>query len=96
MTSTSRAARNTSSGSWWSACACCRASSRRKEAIRALEPRVERLRELLFKRFSVPLSPYILTLAELRHKHQQELPLIREILKEGRTIHGKDIKELLS
>ena len=67
-----------------------------KESVKALEPRVERLRELLFKRFSAPLSPYIQTLSELRHKHHQKLPLIREILKEGRTIFGKDLKELLS
>ncbi len=67
-----------------------------KEGAKAVGPRIERLRNLLFKRFSVPLSPYILTLSELRHKHNQKLPLILEILKEGRTIYGKDIKELLS
>ncbi len=66
-----------------------------KEGATALEPRIERLRELLFKRFSVPLSPYIQTLSELREKHQQKLPLIGEILKDGRTIYGQEIKELL-
>lgn len=67
-----------------------------KESAKALEPRVERLRELLFRRFSIPLAPYIQTLAELRQKHDRGLPLIREILKDGRTIYGKDLKELLA
>ncbi|MEK7857578.1 MAG: nucleotidyltransferase domain-containing protein [Elusimicrobiota bacterium] len=67
-----------------------------KEGLEALEPRVERLSALLFKRFNVPLSHYIQTLPELLRKHHQKLPLIREILKDGRTIYGKDIKELLS
>ncbi len=67
-----------------------------KERLKVLEPRVERLRALLFKRFNVPLSSYIQTLSELRNKHRRKLPLIREILKDGRTIYGKDIKELLS
>ena len=67
-----------------------------KEGQKALEPRVERLRAMLFKRFSVPLSPYIQTLPELRRKHERKLPLIREILKDGQTIYGKAIGELLS
>lgn len=67
-----------------------------KESLRILEPRIELLRALLFKRFSVPLSPYIQTLSELRRKSRRKLPLIREILKDGRTIYGKDIKEILS
>ena len=67
-----------------------------KKGVKALELRIENLRESLFKRFSVPLSPYVQTLSELRHKHQQKLPLIREILKDGQTIFGKEIKELLS
>lgn len=67
-----------------------------KESAKALAPRVERLRELLFKRFSLPLSPYIQTVSELRRKHARKLPLIREILQDGRCIFGKDIKELLA
>mgnify|MGYP001582770662 CR=1 FL=1 len=67
-----------------------------KEGVQTVEARVEHLRDLLFRRFNVPLSPCIQTLSELRHKHQRKLPLIREILKDGRTIYGKDIKELLS
>lgn len=67
-----------------------------KESLKALEPRVERLRALLFKRFNVGLSPYVQTLSELRRKHERRLPLIREILKDGRTIYGKDLKDLLS
>ena len=66
-----------------------------KGGLKALEPRVERLRAMLFARFSVPLSPYIQTLSELRSKYDRELPLIKEILKDGLTIYGKEIKELL-
>jgi predicted nucleotidyltransferase len=66
-----------------------------KEGLKALEPRVERLSALLFKRFSVPLSPYIQAMSELRRKYNRKLPLIQEILKDGLTIYGKDIKELL-
>lgn len=67
-----------------------------KDSVKALEPRIECLRTLLFKRFSMPLSPYIQTLLDLRKKHHRELPLIREILKDGRLIFGQDIKELLA
>lgn len=67
-----------------------------KASAKLLEPGIERLRELLFKRFSVPLSPYIQTVPDLRRKFQQGLPLIREILKDGRTIYGQEIKELLA
>ncbi|MFA6316502.1 MAG: nucleotidyltransferase domain-containing protein [Elusimicrobiota bacterium] len=66
------------------------------ERLKALDLRIDRLRDLLFRRFSVPLSPYIQTLPELRRKHHQKLPLVREILKDGLTIFGKDIKELLA
>jgi len=67
-----------------------------KEALKVLEPRIERLRALLFQRFSMPLSPYVQTLSELRRNHHRKLPLIGSILKDGRTIYGKDIKELLA
>ncbi len=67
-----------------------------KAGVKAIEPRIEELRAALFRRFNAPLSPYIQTLSELRRKHRQKLPLIGGILKDGRTIYGKDIKELLS
>jgi predicted nucleotidyltransferase len=66
-----------------------------KECLKTVEPRVERLRDLLFRRFSIPLSPYIQTLRELRHKYDRKLPLVLGIMKERPTIYGKDIKELL-
>ncbi len=65
-------------------------------SLKDLEPKLERLKDALFRRFHVPLSPYIQTLPELRRKHHRKLPLIGEILKEGRTIYGKDVKELLA
>lgn len=66
-----------------------------KDAAKGVEERLERLRSLLSRRFSVPLSPYVQALSELRHKHDTKLPLIGEILKDGRTIYGKDLKEML-
>lgn len=66
-----------------------------KDSLKAVELRIEKLRSLLFQRFSVPLSPYVQTLSELRWKHEQKLPLVREILKDGRTVYGKEIRELL-
>ncbi|MBI5595428.1 MAG: nucleotidyltransferase domain-containing protein [Elusimicrobia bacterium] len=66
-----------------------------KGSIEALEPKLEQLKEALFRRFHVPLSPYVKTLPELRQNHHRKLPLIREILKDGRTIYGKEVKELL-
>lgn len=67
-----------------------------KDSLKALGPRIERLRTLLFRRFSVPLSPYVQTLHELRRKHHRKLPLVREILRDGRTVYGTDIRELVS
>jgi len=67
-----------------------------KESLKSIEPRLEKLRGLLFQRFSVPLSPYVQTLRELKEKHHHGLPLVREILKDGRTVYGKELKELLA
>jgi len=69
---------------------------REKENAKPLEPRIEKLRLELFRRFHLSLSPYVRTVSELRRKHERGLPLIEEILKDGRTIYGRDPKELLS
>jgi predicted nucleotidyltransferase len=66
-----------------------------KENMKRLEPRIENLRALLFRRFNLSLSPYVQTVSELRQKHERKLPLIQEILKDGHLIFGKDLKELL-
>jgi len=60
-----------------------------------LESHIQELRTLLYKQFSIPLSPYIQPLAEIKAKYKRKLPLILKILKEGQGIYGKDIKELL-
>lgn len=62
---------------------------------RELENRIQELRTLIYKKFSIPLSPYIQPLAELRAKHKKKLPLILRILEEGQCIYGTDLKELL-
>ncbi|MBU2572482.1 MAG: nucleotidyltransferase domain-containing protein [Elusimicrobia bacterium] len=60
-----------------------------------IEQRIQDLRTLVYRRFSIPLSPYIQQLAEIKAKYKQKLPLILKILKEGQGIYGKDLKELL-
>ena len=60
-----------------------------------LEQHIQDLRMLVYKKFSIPLSPYIQPLAEIRAKLKKKLPLILRILKEGQSIYGKDLKELL-
>lgn len=67
-----------------------------KEHQKALEPSLERLGSGLSKRFGIPLSPYVQTLSNLREKYNRKLPLILRILKEGKLIHGKELKELLA
>ena len=67
-----------------------------REGKMHLEPRIEKLRLELWRSFHLALSPYAETVADLRLKHKRKLPLILEILKDGRVIHGKEIKELLS
>ena len=60
-----------------------------------VEQRLQDLRTLVYRKFSIPLSPYIQALAGIKAKHKKKLPLILRILEEGRTIYGKDLKELL-
>ena len=67
-----------------------------KPSLKAVEPDIDKLRQLLAQKFSISLSPYLQTLAELKHKHAEKLPLISEILKEGQRLYGKELKELLS
>ena len=60
-----------------------------------LEQRIQDLRTLVYRKFSIPLSPYIQPLAEIRAKLKKKLPLILRILEDGQSIYGKDLKELL-
>ena len=60
-----------------------------------LEQRIQDLRTLVYRKFSIPLSPYIQPLAEIRAKLKKKLPLILRILEEGQSLYGKDLKELL-
>lgn len=59
------------------------------------EQRIQELRILIYKKFSIPLSPYIQPLVDLKAKYKNKLPLILRILKEGQCLYGKDLKELL-
>lgn len=64
-------------------------------SAKELEQRIQELRTLIYRKFSIPLSPYIQPLAEIRAKHKKKLPLILRILEEGLCIYGKDLRELL-
>jgi predicted nucleotidyltransferase len=65
-------------------------------AKEGLEPNLEKLRSLLAREFNIPFSPYVQTLAEIREKHRKKLPVVENIIKQGRCLYGKDLKELLS
>ncbi len=67
-----------------------------KEDLKSLQPALDNLGELLIRQFGMALSPYAQSLADFRHKHAQHLPLIKEILKDGQCLYGKEPKELLS
>ena len=64
-------------------------------SAKELEQHIQDLRTLVYRKFSIPLSPYIQPLAEIKAKHKKKLPLIFRILEEGQCIYGKDFKELL-
>ncbi len=67
-----------------------------KAAKAGLEPDWDNLGDLLSRQFNIPLSPYVQTLAELREKHHRKLPVVENILKQGRCLFGKPLKELIS
>lgn len=67
-----------------------------KAAKTKLEPNLDDLGSLLSRQFSIPFSPYVQTLAEIREKHHRKLPVVENILKQGRCLFGKPLKELLS
>ncbi len=69
--------------------------TRDEATAKEIDWRIQELRTLVYKKFSIPLSPYIQSLAEIKTKHEKKLPLILRILKEGQTLYGKDLKELL-
>ena len=64
-------------------------------STKSIENSIQDLRTLIYRQFSIPLSPYIQPLAEIKAKYKQKSPLILKILKEGQGIYGKDLKELL-
>ena len=64
-------------------------------SAKEIEQRIQDLRTLIYRKFSIPLSPYIQPLAEIRTKYRKKLPLILRILKEGQCIYGKKLEEIL-
>lgn len=69
--------------------------ARDEESAKELAQRLQELRTLIYRKFSIPVSPYIQPLAALRTKYKNKLPLILRILKDNQRVYGKDIKELL-
>ena len=64
--------------------------------LKRVEPELEKLRKLLAQRFNIPFSPYAQTVAGMREKHHKKLPLVERMLKEGQTLYGPSLQELLS
>lgn len=64
-------------------------------SAKELDRRIQGLRTLIYTKFSIPLSPYIQSLTEIKAKYKIKLPVVLRILAEGQCIYGKDLKELL-
>ncbi|MBU1862214.1 MAG: nucleotidyltransferase domain-containing protein [Candidatus Omnitrophica bacterium] len=56
----------------------------------------DQLSIVLAKKFSAAISPYILTMAEIKEKHLKKQPLIKAILESNRLIYGKPIERILA
>ena len=69
--------------------------TRDASSAKDMEQRIQELRTLVYRKFGIPLSPYIQPLAGIKAKYRQKLPLIIRILKEGQSMYGKELKELL-
>jgi predicted nucleotidyltransferase len=52
--------------------------------------------EALEEEYGVRLSPVVLTLAEARFQAQEDATLLREILRDGRSVHGGPLEDLLN
>ena len=46
--------------------------------------------------YGIVVSPYILSLAELKEKYQQKLPIVRNILKTYKLIDGQPLEKLIA
>ena len=64
-----------------------------KAAFAAVEAPADALRSLVGRRFNIPISPIIQTLAEVRRK--RSLPLYANILRDGRLLYGTQLNILL-
>ncbi len=57
---------------------------------------IDRLGLTIAKEFSVALSPYILTKAELIRKYSKKIPIIKSILADNKLIYGEPIERVLA
>lgn len=56
----------------------------------------DHLSVIIAKEFSVALSPYILTKAELLKKYSKKAPIIKSILTDNKLIYGEPIERILA
>jgi predicted nucleotidyltransferase len=55
-----------------------------------------RMLEVLHEEYGVRPSPVVLTLAEARRQAREDSSLLRDVLRDGRCVHGRRLEDLLN
>jgi len=66
------------------------------KTLSVIEEKVSELRSALFKTYNITLAPFYISVVKFRQLAKQSKPPVKNIIKEGRVIAGKSIKELLN
>jgi predicted nucleotidyltransferase len=66
------------------------------KTLSVIEEKVSELRSALFKTYNITLAPFYISVVKFRQLAKQSKPPVKNIIKEGRVISGKSIKELLN
>lgn len=61
-----------------------------------IEEKVSELQSALFKTYNITLAPFYISTVKFRRLGSQSKPPVNNIIKEGRVIAGKTIKDLLN
>ena len=57
---------------------------------------MDNLTAIMAKKFNVEISPYLLTVSEVKNKYKQKARLIRSIIDNNRLIYGEPIERILA
>lgn len=61
----------------------------------AVEKKFDSITSRIIGEYGIVVSPYILSLTELKKKYQQKLPIIRDILKTYKLIAGEPLEKII-